>query len=141
MTCKKYIALFCILPIIIGGLSYILLRPEAYLTKNLYYYCHIWICIPTDVRDSVLILRILNNHFADFMWAISMSFSFMAYCNRHYYQKKTCICMCIVIGILMECILGTFDVVDIIVQWVAIYIATSQYEKVKNQGGRKNGGC
>ena len=49
--------------------------------------------------------------------------------------------MCIVIGILMECILGTFDVVDIIVQWVAIYIATSQYEKVKNQGGRKNGGC
>lgn len=139
MTRKKYIALFCVLPIIIGGLSYILLRPESYITKILYFYTGVWVCIPPNVRDAVLLLRILNNHFADLMWALSMSFSLLAYCSRYHYKKLTCICLCIVVGILMEFILGTFDVVDILVQWVAIGIAASQYEKVRIRGGRENG--
>lgn len=139
MTRKKYIALFCVLPIIIGGLSYVLLRPESYITKILYFYTGVWVCIPKNVRDLVLLLRILNNHFADFMWSISMSFSLMAYCSRYHYKRLTCICLCIVVGILMEFILEIFDVVDILVQWVTIGIATSQYEKVRIRGGRENG--
>jgi len=136
MKRTSYVVLNVLFPLIVGFFCYLLLRPEAFVTKMLFHYTGIWISLNSEVVYSNFILRVLNNHFADFLWAFSMAHILFAYGCFIKWNKGILLVICVLTGITMEFILGTFDIFDILVQWIAISIVYLKYNSIMRKWRR-----
>lgn len=134
-----YIFLNVLFPLFIGLLCYMFLRPEAFIPKMVFFYTGLWVSLPSETVYGNLILRFLNNHFADFLWAYAMSHLIFAYGCYIEWNKKLLLMLCVGTGIIMECLMGTFDFVDIFMQWLAISIAYYKYKSINEMWRKKYG--
>lgn len=135
----RYILFYILFPLLLGFICYLFLRPEAFVVKMLFLYTGIWVSLTPEVVYNNLLLRFINNHFADFLWAFSMAHAMFAYGCFIKWGKWLLLIICVGTGIAMECLLGTFDIFDILMQWLAIGIVFYKYNTIKETWRKEDG--
>lgn len=118
--------------LILGTLLYLFLNKEAYVSKLI-----LTIVSVKDINyKSNIVLKILKNYGADFLWSVSFAFvvQMILWLRK---RRVILLIFCSLLGIvyeLMQCsgvISGTADIVDVIV-----YILGSLFAIIIIQGGK-----
>lgn len=124
-----YITVNVGLPLFVGLLCYLLLRPDAFVAKIFYR------CTGKINQFSInnnLFLIVIDNHLADFLWALSMSHMLFAYGCYIEWDKRTLTVTCMFTCVMMEILIGVFDPLDILVEWIAVILVFYKYNSIKN---------
>lgn len=144
---KIYISNICI-PLIIGVFFYLLFRPNIFLSKTIYMILDINYSFALyDLIIGNIVGRILVNYLCDFLWAYSLSWALFYIKDLYNHSILKTMCYCIIADCLMEllqlidCIGGTFDYCDIIVQILATLVVLILYKSIlhKGEGEKENG--
>ena len=140
-----YILNICI-PLIIGFLFYLLFRPDIFLSKTIYGIFNINHS-PSLYKLFIgnIIGRLLINYLCDFLWAYALSWALFYIKDLYNYSILRTLFYCVSADCIMEllqlidCISGTFDYYDIIVQIFATLIVLILYKNITNKGEGENG--
>ena len=134
--CKKiwlFNILNIILPLFLGLYIYVLFRKETYIAVLIQELTgitfHPWFDLPSWIE------AFLRNYLSDFLWAYSLTFS-VSFVLGHTANKAICFAICACTAVLFELfqklnvVQGTFDIMDIIVELIAIVLAL-QFRKIE----------
>ncbi len=133
---KKYdlmqsIIMFVCIPMIVGGILYYLLDPNVIFFRLLH--------IGYGCVESNCFVRFVRNHFMDMIWSFSLLSSVFIIANRDI-NRKVLLFVVTIFVVLFEygqkvgIILGTFDMVDVVLEVVSIMTAYIMVTK-KLKGG------
>lgn len=114
------------LPLIIGLLLYIWLRPDVLVTRIVIRVCPILSRITYSGNSTSII--VIRNHMSDFLWAYSLMISVLYICEEYDIDIKIGIYICLLVDLIME---GsqvinpffTFDCLDLIAELLGTIIA------------------
>ena len=120
----RFIILNIVLPIVVGGIIYYFLSPQVIFVKRI---DEIW---EFPHRQAIVLvnrtfLRFIRNYLMDFLWAYALTFSiFYIWGNNAAGIKKTVVVAFLFSAVmellqLMSKINGTFDIFDIVMEFLA----------------------
>lgn len=120
---KLLYAVNAILPLLLGLIVYVCDRPDSYISILVYSL--------TGFRSSIRFFpTIIDNHFPDFVWAYSLMFVVNSVTGIYKKNLKLSYVISILFAVILELIqlfqhnMFTFDVIDIVVEIVAISLAS-----------------
>ncbi len=113
-------------PLVLGLIVYILYRPEAFISREIYR----WIGVSFDISQSGSVAnRFIRFYFSDMMWSYALFFTISWILG----QGRRAITECFIICFLFEAFLeygqkigllyGTFDIWDIVAEYFAAVIS------------------
>ena len=124
----KFIILNIVLPIVVGGIIYYFLSPQVFFVKGINEFLGV-----TQRQTVVLInnvfFRFVRNYFMDFLWAYSLTFAIFFTWGNNAADIKKIVVVAFLFSTLMESLQlmpkmnGTFDVLDIVIEFLAELIA------------------
>ncbi len=114
------------IPLIIGLLLYIWLRPDVLITRMIVRLFPILSEVSYSGNSATVI--IIRNHMSDFLWAYSLMISVLWICEKYDINIKKGVCICLLVDLAME---GsqvinpffTFDFFDLIAELIGTIIA------------------
>ena len=142
MKHKYGIILNIVLPIIIGTLIYLILSPNAYVTKFFWRimdvqnpFSHI------NIMSMPLVIRLVRFHLCDALWAYALTYSVVSIIGKNDLKSilKGCyisaVFLIIIEGVqILGYVVGTFDFIDILIQIIAALLAgIIHYKKGENK--------
>jgi len=113
------------LPLTLGALIYLALRPDTYIA----YYLRCLFNLPTMTLVCGGVYKFLRNYSSDILWAYSLMFAVFVVSNRSAKRLILTAALCIVFEISIEMcqyigiIKGTFDILDVIAEIIATVVA------------------
>lgn len=119
---NKIRILLVVLPLIIGGMGYYIYFPNVYFVKGVDSIVPISFHLPYEVHG---IWKVLRNYGFDFLWAVAFSAGISFFYNEWKTLIRKGFALVLVLEFGMELIqlfpniTGTFDICDIIVEFVA----------------------
>lgn len=142
---RRCVVLLCLLHAVVAltlGLGYYLLRrPDAFLTRVVAAYLRIDVATPPGSGDGLL-LRLIDGHLADFLWAYALTFSV----NAATILLRQPLWRTFVMALAADCAMelfqgfglmsGTFDVWDIMFQ-IAATIVVQMITLRMTKGGER----
>lgn len=114
------------IPLIIGLLLYIWLRPDVLVARTVIQLCPRLAEVTYSGNSATVIL--IKNHMSDFLWAYSLMISVLWICEKYGIDRKKGIYICLLVDFVME---GsqvinpffTFDCFDLITEFIGTIIA------------------
>ena len=141
---RIYVLNICI-PLTIGFIFYLLVRPDTILSKSIYKLLHMSPSLPLyELFVKNIVGCILINYLCDFLWAYALSWALFFIKDLYNYSAVRTVLYCIGTDCTMEllqvldCADGTFDFYDILVQNFATLVVLALYKKLTNKGEEKN---
>lgn len=111
-----------IIPLLLGGILYYVFCPDIILVQQLDSFLPVAYYIHRHPELSGSFPQILRNHFFDFLWAYAFTVSILYWGKDHIRAKQLLLLILITEGTLealqlLSFIHGTFDVLDVIVEY------------------------
>lgn len=125
MGFKKFCILNIILPLVIGTIVYLYLKPSAPISQLIYYLLHI--SPPVLNIKPTGIHRFIQYYLCDILWSYSLTFALSLYLGKDRlllaYAIAASFSTLVEVLQLLPQVLGSFDIFDIIVQLIACTIS------------------
>ena len=137
---RRYLLLFCLLPLLAGLLIYVLFCPEVFLSRLLVRITGVSfrLDLPDAVKTGTL-WRLIRNHLADYLWAQGVTAAVLYVGLLFHRNLRKDFFLCLVVVVLMEAIQLsvlvwlTFDWWDIAVQAAGAAVAYLSSKPYRNK--------
>ena len=129
---RRFVFLHIVLPILVGGILYLFFCPDVFFVKKVDDILNI--SRNENVLKESVLGEMIRNYLFDIVWAYSLTNTLLIICGRDRKSKRIAIVIAALMSIgmellqLMECIGGTFDIVDVLVEIVAVFVAFLAYK-------------
>lgn len=125
MSLKRFYILNIVLPLVIGTIVYLYVKPSAPISQLIYFLLHIETPVlnikPTGVH------RFIQYYLCDILWSYSLTFALSLYLGKDRllltYDIAASFSTLVEVIQLLPQVLGSFDIFDIIVQLIACTIS------------------
>lgn len=125
MSLKKFYILNIVLPLVIGTIVYVHVKPSAPISQLIYFLLHIKTPVlnikPTGIH------RFIQYYLCDILWSYSLTFALSLYLGKDRlllsYAIAVSFSTLVEVLQLLPQVLGSFDIFDIIVQLIACTIS------------------
>ena len=113
------------IPLLIGGVVYILFRPDTYFSQYIFNKLNF---IPVIDSEPTLIIKFIKYYLCDILWAYSLTFAVLFVFQNETNRFIASLSICIVFEMITEfvqlwnLIPGTFDFVDMVNECVTTLI-------------------
>ena len=128
-----------VVPLTIGFIVYLLFRKDTFISQFIRRYLHF--NFQTIQFNAEWLNRFFRNFAADYLWAYALAFSVAFVLAEEKNQRILSLIICCFFTLLIEfgqkigVIHGTFDIIDILIELVAISVAL---QRIKKYGGKNN---
>lgn len=125
MGLKKFYILNIVLPLVIGTMVYVYVKPSAPISQLIYFLLHI--SSPVLQVGPTGIHRFIQYYLCDILWSYSLTFALSLYLGKDKllltYVIAASFSTLVEVLQLLPYVLGSFDIFDIIVQLIACTIS------------------
>lgn len=125
MSLKRFYILNIVLPLVIGTIVYLYLKPSAHISQLIYFLLHI--SPPALNIKPTGIHRFIQYYLCDILWSYSLTFALSLYFGKDRllltYAIAASFSTLVEVLQLLPQVLGSFDIFDIIVQLIACTIS------------------
>lgn len=134
----QYSLLHICLPLILGLMLYLLLRPDAALTLRFESLTGISLAPLRNELPASAVLRFLRSYLADFLWAYTFAAALLPLGNYWKFRERDMVVLCLFTAFFLEFIQiflpnFTFDPVDIAVEAAGTLLGWMSFHRVRKK--------